>query len=188
MKKIILRLFSFLSIFCLTAGFAGEEKKGYVELGGGTGLALLTVPSYAGGVVGGRGWNGAFGYNVTPKFSVEAGFIRYITHDSSEDQQINTPYIAGRFAIPLSQRFALLLKIGLMDAVMTTTYKDEFEGGWIEELPSRRQETDAYVLPFTGIGVSYALSPRFDLNVQYQGAVYVIGGLGLLSTGLTYHF
>ena len=44
------------------------------------------------------------------------------------------------------------------------------------------------LLPFTGMGLSYAVTKKVDLSLQYQGAVYGIAGAGLAGVGFTYHF
>jgi len=42
--------------------------------------------------------------------------------------------------------------------------------------------------PYDGIGLSYNVTPEFELSVQYQGAAYAIYGVGALTAGATYRF
>lgn len=70
--------------------------------------------------------------------------------------------------MPLGNRFSLLAKLGLMVSFVPQ------HGG--------------LVLPFTGIGGSYALTEKVDLGLQYQGAIYGIAGAGALGLSFTYHF
>lgn len=124
----------------------------------------------------GFGWNAAAGYNFTSIFALEGGFMQnylqgYTSNsDGSEivrTNHINVPYTAMRFSAPIGERFALLGKLGVM-------------------APNRAGQ--GKILPYVGIGMSYALTDKLDVTAQYQGAVYGFFNAGLVSGGLTYHF
>jgi len=44
------------------------------------------------------------------------------------------------------------------------------------------------IAPYGGIGFSYAVTPQLELNVQYQGAAYVLAGAGGVTAGVIYSF
>jgi hypothetical protein len=168
----------------------------YGELNAGTGLAYLGVISTSvtdadttQSGVNGFAWNAAVGYNFNPNSAIEGGFLQWyadfekeddddvvITHtDGHGDDEVSTHmdvgYIAWRGTVPIRQRFAFFGKVG----AMLVSIPDTDESSWA-------------VLPFTGLGVSYAITPRIDFCVQYQGAVYIIVGAGAFTGGITYHF
>lgn len=117
--------------------------------------------------IGGFGWSGAVGYNFNPTFGLEGGFILNLTKNY-ELAVIKAPYVSTRFNVPLGERYSFIGKLGLMAPFF-------FSDG-------------AILLPFTGIGISYAVSNKMDVSLQYQGAVYGVASAGLLSLGVSYHF
>lgn len=132
------------------------------------------------GGVSGYALSAALGYNTTYWFGLEGGYIRSMNSYQDEHtkyQGINAPYASTRFTIPLSERFSLLAKVGAMYANgdMKKNHTSEFENHGI-------------VLPFVGIGASYAVTSNVDVTAQYQGAVYGLVNAGALTAGLTYHF
>ena len=156
----------------------------YGELNAGTGLAYLGVISSSvtdedttQSGVNGFAWNAAVGYNFNPNSAIEGGFLQWYAdfEDDDDDDEVSTHmdmgYIAWRGTVPIRQRFAFFGKVGAMLA----SIPDTDESNWA-------------VLPFTGLGVSYAITPRIDFCVQYQGAVYIIVGAGAFTGGITYHF
>ncbi len=127
----------------------------------------------------GFGWSIAGGYSFKPTHAIEAGFMqnyaRYIDDSTSLDLKISTntniAYLAWRGTIPIRDRFAFFGKLG----AMLISIPDTDEDTWV-------------VLPYTGLGLSYALTQNIEINLQYQGAVYLIVGAGALTGGITYHF
>ncbi len=136
-----------------------------------------------------RGFAGGadVGYNFTPKFALEGGALVAATRnngidDSKSDNSIlhyTVPYVTTKFTIPLATRWAINLKAGLM---------------YLHN-PDNNKNTDPdskgpsfLILPFTGAGVSYSITPHLDIDAHYQGAVYGIVGMGQAGAGLTYHF
>jgi opacity protein-like surface antigen len=155
----------------------------YVEANGGTNLYYFAVFSTgedtsASGFTGG-GWSAAVGYNFKPIYAAEVGFMQnYAKFEDEEDDDIdvsthtNVPYAAARFDVPIGDRFGFIAKLGLM----------------IPSIADNDVDAPTLILPFVGVGGSYAITPNLDVSLQYQGAVYVIVGGGLFSGGLTYHF
>jgi opacity protein-like surface antigen len=180
-----------------------NEHTGFFVEGNVGGNAYLTAIavnddtfSHAG--VHGMGWSAALGYKFTEGFGLEAGFMQnYAEFDLEEDDDdddddrfnddddeenvsgnTNIPYAAMRFAFPIGDQFAILAKLGAMHVSIDT--EDDEEADDVD---------DAYiVLPYTGVGVSYAITPEVELLLQYQGAIYGIVNAGLLSGGVAYNF
>jgi opacity protein-like surface antigen len=156
----------------------------YVEANGGTNLYFLGFISDAGSASSsgfeGSGWGAAVGYNFLPKVALEGGFIQNYAQYSEDGNtawgHTNLPYITARFTMPLGDRFAFLAKTGLMAISVDAESSDA------------NASTPTIVLPFIGLGASYALTSKLDITAQYQGAVYGVVNAGLLSAGLTYHF
>ena len=124
----------------------------------------------------GYGWSVAGGYYFSPKHAIEGGFMQsYNKYEDDGDEEENTradvTYLAWRGKIPIRDRFAFFGKIG----AMLVSIPDTDESSWV-------------VLPFTGIGCSYAITPNVEFCLQYQGAIYVIVGYGSVTAGITYHF
>lgn len=123
----------------------------------------------------GYGYNINAGYSYSDVSSVEVGFMQnYATYEKdgdTHDGRITAPYAAFRFNTPISRQFSLFTKLGIMFAKVNLD-----------------EDTSFIPLPYTGIGLGYALTNNLDISIQYQGAVYVIAGAGLLSGGLSYHF
>lgn len=156
----------------------------YIEATAGTNfyaLGLISsddIGSTAG--VGGYAVNAAIGYNITYWFGFEGGFNRAMAHldsNSSHNDSINAPYASVRFTLPIGQRFSFLAKVGAMYATYTD-HKDDQE----------YSVTHGMVLPYVGVGASYAVTSNIDITAQYQGAVYGVVNAGVLTAGLTYHF
>lgn len=156
----------------------------YAEINAGPNFYSVDVFSSSGTIKSsgfkGFGWSAAGGYNFTNIFALEGGFMQnyaqFRTSYHVFDQQhreykyyhVNAPYVTTRFNIPIGDRFSFIGKIGAMNAMV----------------PGKT----SVVLPFVGVGASYALTRSMDLTVQYQGAVYGVWNAGLLSGGLVYHF
>ena len=154
-----------------------EHAGWYVEANAGVNAAFLAVSSSDTKVAKygyqGFGYNLNAGYNWRAGRGIEAGFMQnYVsyTDDNNTKQQehVNVPYTAVRFTVPMMQRGAFIAKVGVM------AFDD----------PKDKQYL---LLPYTGLGFSYALTHKVDVSAQYQGAVYGIINAGLLSAGLTYH-
>ncbi len=124
------------------------------------------------------GWEADLGYNLTPHFGFEGGFIQsYSSYTINNDQTeqegyYNIPYGAMKVNITLGERLSTFFKLGAM-------YADaNFPGG----------NTKSSAYPYGSVGFSLALTPKVDLTAQYQGAFYGLLNYGLLGLGLTYHF
>ena len=173
MKKTITSLLCLTatSLACATTPAWNEHKGNYAELVGGTNAYYLGILSSRGSVGGagvtGAGWAGALGYNFTNTFGLEAGLMQNFV-DLNGGGYVISPYTTTRFTLPIGQRFSFIGKLGLMAPFVPE------EGG--------------IVLPYTGVGFSYAATKNLDFTLQYQGAFYVIAGAGLLGAGITYHF
>jgi hypothetical protein len=175
-------------------GQAWNRHQGlYLEGNVGTGVSYVgfmtseDIPAGAG--VAGFTWVGAIGYSLTAHHAIEGGFGQWfakfedeevawdeegnrITRVEENSAQLNVGYLAWRGTVPIQDRFAFFGKLGAMGTVVTNKKEDT---GWI-------------VIPFTGLGFSYAVTPQIDVSLQYQGAIYVLASAGALTLGVTYHF
>lgn len=169
--KIFALIISFATCNCIYAATDWNRHLGpYAEINLGTNLYYAGIISSSGTChsagIEGIGWSIAAGNHFTNIFALEAGFMQNYLHDNYS--HTNVPYLTTRFDVPVVDRINFIGKLGAMYASAPT------KGG--------------IVLPYVGIGSSYALTPKVDFQVQYQGAVYGIAGAGLVSAGLTYHF
>lgn len=165
----------------------------YAEVNMGTNLYYLGAFSSAGeastGGFQGFGWCAAGGYNFTATHAIEGGFMQnYLTFEDDDgeaeaDSHTNIYYIAWRGTVPIKERFSFFGKVGAM--AITVPEVEVKTKGTEEDVDT---SDNFLVLPFTGLGVSYAITPKIDFTVQYQGAVYLIIGAGALTGGITYHF
>jgi len=197
MKKIV-TLTTLAATVCTCAVFAGGAETNvsyhrqtgpWVEANAGSNLFYLGImgndikASKAGMI--GWGWNANAGYNFTPYIGLEGGYTQLRTKWRAKsantdtmyiDANVDMPYGAFRFTIPMGDRFALLGKLGAMYLSAIGSSQ-----GYTAESPK-------VVVPYTGVGASYAITKNLDFSVQYQGAMYFVAGAGLLSGGLAYHF
>lgn len=158
-----------------------RHKGGYIEFNGGTNLYYLGVFSSewraSNGGFNGFSWNAATGYSFTPSMAVEAGFMQNYALFEVEDTGVdvsshtNIAYLAWRGSVLIGQRAACFGKLGLM----LFSIPDIDEGAWV-------------MLPYTGIGLRYAITQQIDFNIQYQGAIYILAGAGAFTAGITYNF
>lgn len=196
MKKILLATIiplSVLSLHCALANTAKAQPEPATPWNQHTGFyaEFNTGPNFYVGVLAtddgtfsssgfhGLGWNANLGYYFTHNFALEAGFMQnYGTFNVNDDDNVsahtNLPYLTTRFTVPMGDKWAFIAKAGLMYA-------------WVTE-DDNNENTGKIVLPFTGLGFSYAITPKLEASVQAQGALYGVINLGLLSAGLTYHF
>lgn len=163
----------------------------YAEFNAGANLYALGVISSGGSASAsgfqGGGWSGAVGYSFSRHVAMEAGFMQnYADFEDDDGNAVaghtNVPYLAARFTIPAGDRFAFLAKLGLM--APSVTAQATSSDGQVDDSAS----SPTVVLPFVGIGASYAVTPKLEVTAQFQGAVYGIVNAGLMSAGLTYHF
>lgn len=158
-----------------------SHKGPYVEFNAGTNLYYLGVFSSEGkasnGGFHGFSWNAAAGYNFSPVNALEAGFMQNYAEYEDEDKGVdvtthtNIGFLAWRGTARIGQRAAFFGKLGLM----LFSIADIDNGSWV-------------LLPYTGLGLRYAVTPQIDFNVQYQGAIYILAGAGAFSAGVTYNF
>lgn len=185
--KALMRFLLVLTVFLGGAAFADDQQWNqheglYAELNAGPNFYYAGIFSSTGSAetagIQGFGWSGALGYDITHYFAMETGFMQNYAkikvHNNGDDDEkyqyahTNIPYVTTRFNVPIYNRFSFIGKLGAMYLSVPT------EGGM--------------VLPFVGIGASYAVTPKLAVQAQYQGAVYGIAGAGLASLGLVYHF
>lgn len=158
--------------------YSDNDKSFYIDAG----LGVVAAYEAVGGAKAesaGLSWNGAVGYNTSRKFALEMGVLgaRLKGGSNSNDLTGYAPYLATKFIVPVSQKFAFNFKLGLtyLNSRLTNAGKNSKSSG-------------STVLPFTGVGLSYAVTPNIDINLHYQGLVYVIAGAGQAGAGITYHF
>ncbi len=155
----------------------------YVEANTGVNIYNIKVFKSESGLKG-FGWNTAFGYRFTPHFGVEGVFMYPLSSLSA----------AMRLTLPIGQRAAFFGKLGLMYAFGANEKNndDNSENNNGNEGDSgndnKSHSTSSKILPYTGLGFSYALTQNLEMSVQCQGLVLGVVNAGLLSTGLTYHF
>jgi len=89
------------------------------------------------------------GYEFTPNWGVEAGYTQF--HERS-DYNSNGSYIAGKYTVPIDERFSAFGKLGLQHSERTN---------W-----SRQTERDNGL--YGGIGVQYALNRNLALSAEYE--------------------
>jgi hypothetical protein len=163
----------------------------YVEGDAGTNLVYLGVVAgewaEAPAKTGGFAWHVAGGYAFNEHHALEAGFMQnYAWYDTEAGEEkhtvsahANVAYAAWRPTLPIKDRVSVFGKLGLMYV-------------WVPGVAADNTEVEvngaSLMAPYTGIGVSYAVTPQIELSVQYQGAIYVIAGAGAVTGGLTYHF
>lgn len=127
----------------------------------------------------GVGYAAAAGYYYGDTSSLEVGIMQSTTQykdDDNDEEKRGTftaPYATFRFNTPIGKQTTLITKLGAMYVHLNADKDDVHVSS---------------VLPFTGIGLGYAVTDNFDINIQYQGAVYVVAGFGLLTGGASYHF
>ena len=124
----------------------------------------------------GSGWSIGGGYMFKDWIGAEAGYLQFSPEadDDGDDPEIDVGgiYFAAKFNIPIKDRFSGIIKIGVMSLSASGDDDDFIAGG----------------APFTGIGVSYALTDKIDLRAQFQGPNLIFVGAGLLSGGVAYRF
>jgi hypothetical protein len=168
----------------------------YIEGGMGTNAFYALLPSGSKGEIKGYAASLTVGYSFFDNVAAEAGFIYStdlnagvdarvvgITVAASADAQLYIPYAALRFHVPVGDRYAVLFKVGAMYPYAKVKLQADAAG--IQE--SGRIAAD-HILPYTGFGLSYAVTPQIDFSVVYQGAVYVMASGAILGAHLTYHF
>jgi len=168
----------------------------YLEASAGTNAFYALLPTGNQGSMLGYNVAAALGYFPINNVGIEAGFIYssdlnaayekslagLITLSASAAAKLYVPYIAIRFHVPIGNRVNVIFKLGGMYPYGKVKVFGSAAG--IEE--SGRISGD-HTMPFTGIGISYAITPNLALVVQYQGAIYVLASGGVLSGGLVYH-
>ncbi len=138
-------------------------------------------------------WIGALGYSFTANHAIELGFGQWPDEDFVDEDRssisfeggsavyterleyvsgaFNLGYLAWRGTVPFLDRWAFFGKVGL--TVM------DIPGG---------ENGGTQVGLFTGLGVSYAVTPRIDLRLQSQGGLSGEAYAGMLTFGAGYHF
>jgi len=178
MRKIVAALLMLTSSFAFADAIPTNKHTGpYAELNVGSNLYYLGVFSSEnkthGAGLRGYGWNAVVGYGFSPTFGLEGGWMQNYVNVDHGTHHLNVPFVTTRFTVPLGDRFSFIAKLGLT----------------APSVPEATKTKKPFViLPYTGIGLGYAMTQNLDVNVQYQGAVYGIAGAGLASVGVTYHF
>jgi len=169
----------------------------YIEAGvGGNAFYAFLPDSRSTAKMLGWGVPVAVGYDFLQHVAAEAGFIYStdlnaavqgtaigITASASAAAKLYIPYMAIRFSVPVGQRINVIFKLGGMYPYGTV----KLEGG-VGGITATGRISGEQLLPFSGIGATYAVLPKLDINIMYQGAVYVLASGAVLSVGVTYHF
>ncbi|MCB1827997.1 MAG: porin family protein [Coxiellaceae bacterium] len=168
----------------------------YLEAGAGVNAFYALLPTGNEGAIKGWGIGISAGYNFLPNVALEGGFIYSsdlneqveanvvgITVSASAAAKVYIPYLALRFNVPIGDRFAVIFKVGGM-----YPYGSVNLGGSVAGISEKGRISDDHSLPFSGVGAAYAITQHLDLNMMYQGAVYVLASGAVWSLGLTYHF
>lgn len=161
MKKLAYLLIGIIfSSLALASDITRNEHTGpYAELLGGVNVGTVFIFGVAEGV----GWSGAVGYQFTPGFGLEAGLMQnYLS-----DEVFTVPIVSTRFIFQLTDCFNFITKLGVM-------------------APMSEQQTMGLI--YTGVGLTYAVTKKVDLGIQYQGAIFGVANAGLVGIGFTYHF
>jgi hypothetical protein len=164
MTKVMLATLLIVSPFVSQSGFAKAHDSGtYAEFNIGTLYQSLHFMNYNYSAFNSVGVNGSLGYQFATNIALEAGYTYYGYGLNSVDAvaKVILPFTLG------SQDFSVFAKLG-------PAYV--FRG------------SDHGVLPYGGIGASYAINSSLDLTVQGQGITNGFFSLGLVSLGLAYHF
>lgn len=191
MKKLLIVALLLVSQAALTFDYDDQPMSwrgtNYVEGSIGSNFAYLGV--FGNDVrdttfVNGFGYHLSWGHFFRDWTAIELGWLQsFFTFEDAK--HANALYSAFRFNIPFGDcnQFTFNIKLGLMgiwyrEYLIYDKYKDD----------DKDNDFIGMLLPFTGIGLSYAINEKLDFTVQYQGGVYIVAGAGLLSAGLTYHF
>lgn len=154
------------------AGEYNEHQGVYAEAGAGV-LVLrihdsLDDTSDAG--VGGLAANAAVGYQFNKNFAAEVG---YIPVGVILGEGLHTVHANVKGILPVGNRATVYAKAG----VANTSFAGYSKAGL-----------------FSGVGASYAVTHKLDVNTQLQGTYLTAGKNsdnvmgGALTAGLTYHF
>ncbi len=178
MKKIIISSLASAVMVMSAPLFASdvalnEYTGNYADINLGTnlyyGIGITSNGSSSTAGVLGMGWSAAVGHYITPRFGLEAGFMQNYLHaniNNRNNTHINVAYGTTRFNVPIGDRVSFIGKLGLGYAFANA----------------------GALIPYTGVGLSYAVNDKIDITTQYQGLIVGIAGAGLLSVGLSYHF
>ncbi|GEM_PF-5600312 len=188
MKKVLLSA-SLLCALLSQQAFAEDQNNSlviknrlgtyYVEANLGSNLFYAPGEQSLSSGLHGIGYAAAAGYYYGDTSSLEVGIMqstaKYKDDDDNEEKSgtFTAPYATFRFNTPIGKKTTLITKLGAMYVHLNADEDDVHVSS---------------ILPFTGIGLGYAVNDNLELNIQYQGAVYVIAGFGLLTGGVSYHF
>jgi OOP family OmpA-OmpF porin len=89
------------------------------------------------------------GYDFTPNWGVEGGYTRY--HEST-DYNSNGSYIAGKYTMPLGERFSAVAKVGLQHSERTNFAR----------------QTDRDNGLYGGVGLQYDLNRNLAVTADYE--------------------
>jgi opacity protein-like surface antigen len=89
------------------------------------------------------------GYEFTPNWGVEAGYTKF---DDAPGYNSNSSYLAGKYTVPLDERFSAFAKLGLEHSERTN---------W-----SRQTDRDNGL--YGGLGVQYALNSKLAITAEYE--------------------
>ena len=143
---------------------APHEQGGYIGANIGTPYASVHLFDIKVAGFGSVGFNVNGGYLFNRHFALETGYVNY-------GFGLNHADVAAKFILPFNinnNDFTVFAKAG--PALIFNN-----SGG-------------SYAGLFAGVGTSYAMTDKLDLNLQAEGSTFGWLSLGLISTGLTYHF
>ncbi len=177
----------------------------YAEGSVGTSVMNMLISSssvsYASNSSNGVGFSAAYGYQFNPGgWALEVGYMQANLNLSLGSAQndniiinqkvnIDVPYLAARWEVAMGSKFAFVPKVGAM-AVILPKKKTAVRivDGVRYTADSGFADGVSLLLPFVGMGVSYAVTPTISIVGQYQGFLAGIINAGLMSAGLDVHF
>lgn len=184
----------------ISQGSANSRQGWFLGLSGGTFVATVdtssTSTSYS-SLTGGGGGFLSFGYQTGPHFAYEydtivGGISDTETFDAVGGGNVKAktdtlgvltgPAIKG--IATLGKNFMIYgrLGVGYVKVSNTATPIDK------SKKISNHIESESGVWPFDGVGMSYAINKKIDINLDYTGLIAIIANAGLVSGGIIYHF
>jgi opacity protein-like surface antigen len=161
MKKLLITLLASLSALGAARAQTIENGSGQAYVGIGAARSSIV---YEGGHKTGAKLFG--GYDFNQNLGIEAGYTRFgsvgATYEFATEQyrtstRGNNSYVAGKYTVPINERFSAYGKLGLSHTVrnyQAIGYRDGY----------RESENGVYA----GLGAKYKLNQNVSLNVEYE--------------------
>ena len=183
---------------CLPAAPFWNQHTGFFAEGGlgMNGFYAFLPNNQSTGAFKGWGVGATVGYNIINTIGIEGGFIyssdlNYAVETSAWNVNLSAaaaarlyiPYFSMRFSVPVGHKVNVIFKIGMMYPYGNINLDAQAAG-----IQASGRISGDHLMPFSGLGLTIAVTPQLDISLMYQGAVYVMGSGGLTSAGVTYHF